>query len=128
MGDKGHIFLEDDKVSRNRNPINTERNSTIGVDILDNGLDINFDRIDQGRNNTLDTRRSNSHKSFEDKSEMSRAEFQKQVEALTNTMNNPDLAKSLKDVYSISWENKKMIYVIEKKFAKMMADMLNEYE
>ena len=58
---------------------------------------------------------------------MSRAEFQRQVEALTNTMNNPDLVKSLKDVYSISWENKKMIYVIEKKFAKMMADVLNEY-
>ena len=71
------------------------------------------------------TQRSNA---FDKKSEMSKAEFERQVTALTNTMNNPDLVKSLKDVYGISWENKKMIYLIEKKFTKMMADMLNEYE
>ena len=95
----------------------------MNIDNLGNGLDVNLGGA-QGRNRHL-TQRSNA---FDQKSQMSKVEFERQVTALTNTMNNPDLVKSLKDVYGISWENKKMIYLIEKKFTKMMADMLNEYE
>ena len=102
MGTKRHLTVVD-KASSNRKSMLTEQgNSKIEI----NGLNLEGTQLD--RNDTLLSARSNT---FDKKSEMSKAEFERQVTALTNSMNNPDLVKSLKDVYGISWENKKMIYI-----------------